>query len=271
MLNYIKKFQDIDDELFLAVCFHDIVYDPYSNDNEERSCGLVKSFPTTTTNLNKVCELIMYTKDPFYHKDQMIVKADFKTSFDDLIQYENDIFYEFQRIPIKTYIKQRISFLKTIPSSLVEKEKIDFLIQYIQSKKYKIGIYAGSFNPYHIGHEDIVQQAEKIFDKVIIAQCINAEKDIPKRIEHKYHQTILHKSLIWDLFNEEPNIEKTLIRGLRSSFDVSYEDTLRKTILEFKDIPIMYFFCHKEFDHISSSLIRSMYGFGEDIYGRYLC
>ena len=40
----------------------------------------------------------------------------------------------------------------------------------------KVGVYAGSFNPFHRGHYDILVKAEKIFDKVIVARGINPEK-----------------------------------------------------------------------------------------------
>ena len=40
----------------------------------------------------------------------------------------------------------------------------------------RLGIYAGSFNPFHKGHYNILCKAEKIFDRVIIARGINPDK-----------------------------------------------------------------------------------------------
>ena len=40
----------------------------------------------------------------------------------------------------------------------------------------KIAIYPGSFNPWHEGHQDIVNKALKIFDKVVIAIGRNPSK-----------------------------------------------------------------------------------------------
>ena len=41
-----------------------------------------------------------------------------------------------------------------------------------------LAIYAGSFNPFHIGHLNIVEKAEKVFGEgnVLIAMGVNPEK-----------------------------------------------------------------------------------------------
>lgn len=40
----------------------------------------------------------------------------------------------------------------------------------------KVAIYSGSFNPFHEGHLDVIKQALKLFDKVVIAKGLNPEK-----------------------------------------------------------------------------------------------
>ena len=40
-----------------------------------------------------------------------------------------------------------------------------------------IGVYPGSFDPFTLGHEDILLRSLKILDKVIIAIGVNHEKD----------------------------------------------------------------------------------------------
>lgn len=40
----------------------------------------------------------------------------------------------------------------------------------LETWKPKIGVYAGSFNPFHLGHYNILTKAEKIFDNIIIAR-----------------------------------------------------------------------------------------------------
>ena len=87
----------------------------------------------------------------------------------------------------------------------------------------KIGVYAGSFNPFHKGHYNILCKAEKIFDKVIIARGINPEKNnvlvpLPKILDDR--PVLSYNGLLTDFMTslEEENV--TLIRGLRNSVDL---------------------------------------------------
>jgi len=137
----------------------------------------------------------------------------------------------------------------------------------------RVGIYAGSFNPFHIGHEDIYKQASEVFDRVIIAQGVNTQKENPPILSFKDREFLWYKGLLSDVFKENitPYTELYLVRGLRNSFDVGYEDNLRNTLLDFDPtIRVIYFFCHKKYEHVSSSMIRSLYPFGKDVYERYL-
>ena len=68
-------------------------------------------------------------------------------------------------------------------------------------KPKKIGVYAGSFNPYHIGHEDIYNQASKVFDEVILAQGINSSKNVPDFLDFKDNRQVWrYDSLLSNLF-----------------------------------------------------------------------
>ena len=52
----------------------------------------------------------------------------------------------------------------------------------------KTALFTGSFNPFTIGHADIVERALSIFDRVVIGIGYNTEKsadtDIYNRVEH---------------------------------------------------------------------------------------
>lgn len=130
--------------------------------------------------------------------------------------------------------------------------------------KLKIGFYAGSFNPFHIGHWDILSKAEKIFEKVIIGVGLNHEKKGNKRYElpailHD-KEVIKYDGLITDVIEDlSKRGEVFMIRGLRNQYDFQSEDILRKSVNDFiPDTNFVYLFCDKGNEHISSSLIRDI-------------
>jgi pantetheine-phosphate adenylyltransferase len=136
----------------------------------------------------------------------------------------------------------------------------------------KIGIYAGSFNPLHLGHYNILLKAEDIFDKVIIARGLNPDKkesefDLPEKIKNR--QIIYYDGLLTDMMCNL-GYKVTLIRGLRNATDLQYELTQFQFLQDMMPgISIVNIFCDKEFEHISSSAIRNLMKYG-DTYKKYL-
>jgi pantetheine-phosphate adenylyltransferase len=251
-------------ELKYFALFHDIVYGPYSRTNEEDSVALFTQNIDLFDDLNNpqlVIDMIMATKNHDMTGNADIDKAIeidmyvLKGKFQDLLKYEKDIFKEYQRTDIDTYIEKRTEFL----SKYKDIGHINELIDYISTQKYSIGLYAGSFDPFHIGHLDILKKAEEIFDKVIIVRAENPEKP-----EHKYpmprsvpNQIIEHKGLITDLFNKD-RAKYTLIRGIRNEYDIASEMNYMAWVHEInKDVPFVHIFCDQDNIKVSSSTLKS--------------
>ena len=134
------------------------------------------------------------------------------------MEFEEGIFKEYQFVDYKAYKEKRIEVLTKLGT---KQENID----YVANRKPKIGLYAGSFNPFHKGHLNILQKAEQIFDKVIIAKGWNPDKDYPgNHIPEvlRYRQVEVYQGLLTD-FIDSLGYEVTLIRGLRDSKDLDYE------------------------------------------------
>lgn len=138
-------------------------------------------------------------------------------------------------------------------------------LEFLQVWKPKIGLFSGSFKPMHIGHLNIIEKAERIFDKVIIVYGNNPEKEnesyaIPETIKNR--QIIRHDGLLTDLIKKIP-YDVTLIRGLRNSNDLQFELTQYKYLQDLMpEIKTVNIFCDREFEHISSSSIRTLLKFG---------
>ncbi len=179
------------------------------------------------------------------------------STFTELLQLEHKEFALYQHHDFLDYQQQRLAFLEKQLSSASIKALHDF----VKYNKPKIGVFAGSFNPFHKGHYNVLQKAEKLFDKVIIAFGKNLSKDvsswpIPKTISNR--QITSYNSLLTDHI-ESFGYDVTVIRGLRNSTDFQYEQNQYRYIQELKpDIKIINIFCDKEFEHISSSGIRTL-------------
>ncbi|MBX3164843.1 MAG: adenylyltransferase/cytidyltransferase family protein [Bacteroidetes bacterium] len=181
-----------------------------------------------------------------------------KHSLTDCINHEYDVFRENQSVLLKNYIKARIEFLQ-------KQKNAELSLEYVKQFSPKVALFAGSFNPFHKGHYNVLQKAEKIFDKVIVAFGQNPDKsertwEIPNTIKNR--QIEHYEGLLTDLVAEMGDV--TVIRGLRNSTDFNYEQNQYRYIQELMpNIKIVNIFCDKEFEHISSSGIRTLEKFNK--------
>jgi pantetheine-phosphate adenylyltransferase len=124
-----------------------------------------------------------------------------------------------------------------------------------------VGLYAGSFNPFHKGHYNILQKAEAIFERVIIARGQNENKPeptwpFPELIKDR--EIVRYHGLLTE-FIDSLDYEVTLIRGLRNASDLEHELTFYRYNQQFKpDIKVVSLFCDVEFLHYSSSTIKTL-------------
>ena len=180
-----------------------------------------------------------------------------KLPFSKQMEAERKTFSQYQHFDFTDYKKARIAYLKNINAD----KKLNALIDYVNSYVPRIAVFPGSFNPFHKGHYNVLQKAEKIFDKVIIAFGNNPDKDKSKSVRPKTinnRQICEYNGLLTDFVNSL-KYEVIVIRGLRNSTDFQYEQNQYRYIQELKsDIKIISIFCDKEFEHISSSGIRTL-------------
>ena len=135
--------------------------------------------------------------------------------------------------------------------------------------KKRLAVYCGSFNPLHRGHLDILLKAEKLFDEVVIAVGENSEKNSDNRINRV--ETIKlqvpdrkvegYSGFLIDFVykKEEEGYDVTVVRGFRNGSDLDSEINMLRVLEDQKpNIKVVYLPCGREFEYISSSMIRSL-------------
>lgn len=274
-------------QLLLAIIFHDIVYDPSApkGQNERLSYDFFKdniagsSFDynqlgKNATYFNLIEGMIMATVDhniindtPDYIKAIILADLDrFNHPFEQVWQYTVQLFKEYAFVDWADFKEGRLKFLESYKEKItntvsVEAGKnVEKIAVALSVWEPKIAIFAGSFNPFHIGHLNILEKAEKIFDKVIVAAGINPEKEvkgyeIPEFITKNY-QVDLYDGLLTDYIESKP-YSVTLVRGLRNSTDLQAEITQSRYLQDLlPEIKITYVVCDSEFEHVSSTGVR---------------
>ena len=140
----------------------------------------------------------------------------------------------------------------------------------------KIAVFPGSFSPFTLGHQYVINRAMTLFDKIISAVGSNSAKE--------YYFTE-EQRIQWmeDIFKDEPKVEirkyegltvdfcksigaNFILRGLRNSKDFNYEKEIaqvNQTLNE--EIETIFIITSSEYSHISSTLVREVAKNGGDI------
>jgi pantetheine-phosphate adenylyltransferase len=144
-------------------------------------------------------------------------------------------------------------------------------------KKLKLmrkAIFPGSFDPITLGHYDIIKRSIPLFDEIIIAIGINAEKKYMFSLEDR-------KRFIEEAFKDESSIrvisyegltidlcEKMnanfILRGLRNPADFEFEKAIAHTNRKLSKIETVFLLTSAKTSYISSSIVRDVIRNGGD-------
>lgn len=257
--------------LLLATAYHDVIYNPQSATNEEDSAEYFMRYYDGDDQLKQdVYNIILDTKTHQPRSDLSSVFCELdlnilRQPLHKLLIYEDQIFKEFQFADFALYRVKRVEVLQQLQTK-VANANLSALITYVQHRQPQIAVYPGSFNPFHKGHYNILQKAEAIFDKVIVAKGSNPGKEesafeVPAILSNR--QVGSYTGLLTGYVNSL-SYPVTIIRGLRNSTDLQYELNQYRYLqdLSSQHLKIVSIFCDREFEHISSTGIRQLQNYG---------
>ena len=137
-------------------------------------------------------------------------------------------------------------------------------------------LFAGSFNPFTIGHESIVKRTLCFADEVVIAIGVNNAKENPETETEERIQTIR------SYFTDEPRVTvltyegltvdfarqvqaDVMVRGVRSVKDFEYEREMADVNRKISGMETILLFSEPELSAVSSSIVRELKAHGKDI------
>ncbi|HNV70413.1 MAG TPA: pantetheine-phosphate adenylyltransferase, partial [Candidatus Ozemobacteraceae bacterium] len=140
----------------------------------------------------------------------------------------------------------------------------------------RIAVYPGSFDPFTLGHLDILERSMKMFDKVIVGVLVNSSKKCLLQPSDRV-------ALINEVLKGRPQVEVrefegllvdfcwkmeacAIIRGLRAVSDYEYEmqlATINKQLAP--TLETVFLMSSSQYSFLSSSIVKEIARFGGDI------
>ncbi len=134
-------------------------------------------------------------------------------------------------------------------------------------------IFAGTFDPFTVGHADTVEKSLTLFDEVVVAVAANRSKHTMFTAEERaemigkvYRKDPRVRVLIWDgvivsLLRKENT--PFYVRGVRNAVDCAYEtDDFYASKDLMAELVTLYLPAEQQHTHISSTLVKNAISFG---------
>ncbi|MDE3154786.1 MAG: pantetheine-phosphate adenylyltransferase [Acidobacteriota bacterium] len=142
----------------------------------------------------------------------------------------------------------------------------------------RLAIYPGSFDPLTNGHVDIISRGARLFDRIIVAVLVNAEKNPLFTMEERLE-------IAREVFRDQPHVEvdtfegllvdyvarrkaQVIVRGLRaiSDFEFEFQMALMNRRLN-SGIETVFMMPAEQYTYISSRLIKEVFALGGQVSG----
>lgn len=149
--------------------------------------------------------------------------------------------------------------------------------------------FAGSFNPFTIGHASIVERALAVFDCIVIAIGVNADKVLPEDLSRldnlsgcddldnlaairRFARKFPPGKIEVIKFSNELTVDvakrvgaNCLLRGVRSVKDFEYERAMADINRKIGGLETILLYALPEYEAVSSSMVRELKVYGRDV------
>lgn len=143
-----------------------------------------------------------------------------------------------------------------------------------------IGVYPGSFDPFTVGHMDVLRRAARILDKVVVAVLVNGQKSPAFSMEERKQfigcairqlgltnvEAASFDGLLVDYVRSVG--AQCIVRGLRAVTDFEYEftiDAMNRRLAP--EVDTFYVMANPEHSFLSSGIVREVASYGGSIAG----
>ena len=142
----------------------------------------------------------------------------------------------------------------------------------------RLAIFPGSFDPLTNGHVDIILRSAHLFERIIVAVLVNAEKNPLFSAEERV-------AIIREVFKDKPNVQvetfsgllvdyaqrknaSVLVRGLRAVSDFEYEFQMALMNRHLAPgLETVFMMPAEQYTYISSRLIKEVFTLGGEVTG----
>ena len=142
----------------------------------------------------------------------------------------------------------------------------------------KIAAFCGTFDPVTYGHLDIIERASKLFDQLVVFISPNSDKNNEFTEEKRlkwFNESTKHFSNVTCKIQSGLVVEAcksvnatVLVRGIRNGVDCTYEQNMAFMNARLnEDIETVCLFTRPEYSLYSSSNVRELFKYGQDISG----
>ena len=142
----------------------------------------------------------------------------------------------------------------------------------------RVALFAGSFDPFTVGHDSIMRRALPLFDRIIIAVGTNAAKAGATPADDRVSAIrAIYASVPGDrvrviAYTGELTVDlarrlgaRWLLRGVRSAKDFEYERDMDDINRRIAGIETVLLYALPELSAVSSSVVRELKSYGHDI------